>query len=200
VGMKGRITLNAVVGLVVIAAVSANAGNHRPRGSRPPIGGDGTYLVGRDIRPGTYRTTGNTGGRCHWERAEDASGKAGSLLAHATVTGTGYVTVDATDKLFTSSRCGDWEAVDKKATGTPHGSRFDGDGGMYRVGVDIAPGAYRSAGTTPGRCMWERDRDALHTLASVLASGHATGSAVVTISAGDAYFTTSGCKDWTRTS
>jgi hypothetical protein len=201
--MKGRIALNAVVGLVVIATVSANAGNdRRPLGSRPAIGGDGSYLVGGDIRPGTYRTTGNTDGRCHWKRTGDASGRAGSLLAHATVTGTGYVTVNATE-MFTSSGCGDWEAVGTKATGppgAPPGSRIDGDGGMYRVGVDIAPGTYRSAGTTAGRCHWERDRDALHTPGSVLAHDNATGSAVVTISPGDAYFTTSGCRDWTRAS
>jgi hypothetical protein len=202
--MKGRIALNAVVGLVVIAAVSANAGSHRPPGSPPPTEGDGSYLVGRDIRPGTYRTTGNTDGRCHWERTRDASGGPGALLAHATVTGTGYVTVKATDGLFTSSGCRDWEAVGTmKATGSPGappGSRIDGDGGMYRVGVDIAPGTYRSAGTTAGRCRWERDRDALHTFGSVLAHGDATGSAVVTINADDAYFATSGCRDWTKAS
>jgi hypothetical protein len=145
VGMTGRIALGAVVGVVVIGVVSANAGNeaaksgagkessagqHPESGSgsghasgrksadaggtkakadeKPTIGGDGSYEVGKDIKPGTYRTTGNTDGMCHWERAKDASGEKDSLIANGNVTGTSYVTVKATDKLFKSSGCKDW--------------------------------------------------------------------------------------------
>lgn len=227
-GMKGKIALGAVVGIVVIGTVSANAGDggtgdsgsgdkaSSSSGERTGAGekgqdtaeaaekkaafaGDGDFQVGSDVKPGTYRTTGNTDGMCYWERAKDSSGEVDSLLANDNVTGTSYVTVKATDKLFSSSGCADWEAVVDKATakGSP-ATTMAGDGGMFRVGVDIAPGTYKSTGNTDDSCYWERAKDAEHGLESITANDNVTGSAVVTISASDAYFKTTGCQDWKK--
>ncbi|MEV0221222.1 hypothetical protein [Streptomyces sp. NPDC050704] len=160
--------------------------------------GDGDFEVGTDVKPGTYRTTGNTDGLCYWERAKDASGELDSLLANDNVSGTSYVTILATDKLFKSSGCQDWEAVAAKASGTP-ATRIKGNGGMHRVGSDLAPGTYRSTGNTDDLCYWERTKDASHSLDSVIANHNVSGTAVVTVAAGDAYFKTSGCQDWKRT-
>ncbi|OIJ62998.1 hypothetical protein [Streptomyces mangrovisoli] len=160
--------------------------------------GDGDFRVGKDIKPGTYRTTGNTDDMCYWERAKDASGEMDSLLANDNVTGTSYVTVKATDKIFKSSGCNDWETVDAKAKGTP-GTRMAGDGGMFEVGTDIAPGTYRSTGNKDDGCYWERTKDAEHGLDSIIANDNVTGTAVVTIGPKDAYFKTSGCGDWKKT-
>lgn len=228
-GMAGRLTLSAVVGVVVIGVVSANANTsagggssghgtegssasaeHDTTGTKDPgtpqaatrkkvsIDGDGDFRVGRDIEPGTYRSRGNTDGLCHWKRAEDTSGDTDSVLADAHVRGTGYVTVKATDKVFKSSGCKAWAAVGAKAQGSP-ATRMTGDGGMFRVGVDIAPGPYTSTGNTDGGCHWERTKDAEHGPNSILAKDTVTGTAVVTISTQDAYFTTAGCNDWTKT-
>ncbi|KOV89177.1 MULTISPECIES: hypothetical protein [unclassified Streptomyces] len=161
------------------------------------IGGDGEYQVGTDVKPGTYRTTGNADGMCYWERAKDASGELDSLLANDNVSGTSYVTVKPTDKLFKSSGCEDWEAVDPKAKGTP-ASSMDGDGGMFKVGTDIAPGTYRSAGNADDSCYWERTKDAGHGLDSIIANNNVTGTAVVTISPSDAYFKTNDCGTWKK--
>ena len=227
-GMKGKIALGAVVGVVVIGTVSANAGNdgkgagsgssgkdssasatHQPGGEKDSGGaeaaekkkaafdGDGDYQVGSDIKPGTYRTSGNTDGMCYWERAKDASGETDSVLANDNVTGTSYVTVKPGDKLFKSTGCNDWEAVTPKAKGTP-ASSMDGDGGMFKVGTDIAPGTYKSAGNTDDSCYWERTKDAAHGLNSIIANNNVTGTAVVTISPSDAYFKTTGCGDWKK--
>lgn len=219
-GMKGKIALGVVVGVVVIGAMSANAGKEAAKGSgdkgssaaqhsastskgkadeKPALSGDGSYLVGKDVKPGTYRTTGNSDG-CYWERAKDASGDTDSLIANDNVAGASYVTIKATDKIFKSSDCNDWQSVGGKATGKPAGSRISGDGGMYRVGDDIAPGTYKSTGNTDDQCYWERAKDALHSVESIKANDNVTGTAIVTISAGDAYFKTTGCKDWTKTS
>ena len=226
-GMKGKVALGAVVGVVVIGVVSANAGNNGDGGTdkgssasaereaggkkgakdtgkaevaekKAAFAGDGDFQVGSDIKPGTYRTTGNSDGMCYWERAKDASGEMDSLLANDNVTGTSYVTVKATDKLFKSSDCNDWEAVDTKAKGSPAAS-MAGDGGMFRVGADIAPGTYKSTGNKDDMCYWERAKDAEHGLDSIIANDNVTGSAVVTISASDTYFKTSGCTDWKKT-
>ncbi|MEU1009642.1 hypothetical protein [Streptomyces sp. NPDC005890] len=226
-GMKAKLALGAVVGVVVIGTVSANAGNDGKDGGsgighkgssasaehtsggkkdsggataaekKAAFGGDGEYQVGTDVKPGTYRTTGNTDGLCYWERAKDASGELDSMLANDNVSGTSYVTIKPTDKLFKSHDCEDWEAVAPKAKGTP-GSSMDGDGGMYKVGTDIAPGTYKSAGNTDDGCYWERVKDADHGLDSIVANNNAKGTAVVTISPSDAYFKTNDCGDWKK--
>lgn len=160
--------------------------------------GDGDFQVGKDVKSGTYRTTGNTDDMCYWERAKDASGETDSLLANDNVSGTSYVTIKATDKIFKSSGCKDWEAADTRAKGSP-AVKMAGNGGMFRVGVDIAPGTYRSTGNTDDSCYWERAKDAEHGLDSIIANNNVTGTAVVTISPKDAYFKTSGCRNWTKT-
>ncbi|MFF4353175.1 hypothetical protein [Streptomyces sp. NPDC001530] len=229
-GIKVKVGLGAVVGIVVIGVVSANAGNSDDSGSgdkgkdtsasaeresgkkadaktgdkvnkaekKVAFKGDGDFQVGTDIKPGTYRTTGNTDDMCYWERAKDASGEMDSLLANDNVSGTSYVTIKAGDKLFKTSGCKDWEAVDAKASGSP-ASQMKGNGGMYRVGADIAPGTYKSTGNTDDSCYWERAKDATHSMNSILANNNVTGTAVVTISAGDGYFKTTGCGDWKKT-
>ncbi|KOG28652.1 hypothetical protein [Streptomyces resistomycificus] len=228
-GMKGKVALGAVVGVVVIGVVSANAGDSGDSGSvksgkgsstsaqgkpgakkgkesgtakgaekKVAFSGSGDFEVGTDVKPGTYRTTGNSDGLCYWERAKDASGEMDSLLANDNVMGTSYVTIEATDKLFKSSDCNDWEAVDLKAKGSP-AARMDGDGGMFRVGADVAPGTYKSTGNADDSCYWERGKDAEQSLDSIIANDNVTGTAVVTISSSDAFFKTSGCKDWKKT-
>ncbi|GAB2763394.1 hypothetical protein [Streptomyces bullii] len=226
-GMKSKVALGAVVGIVVIGAVSANgggdgsgsstskgssAGAQRTAGGKQAekeakaetaekkvaFEGDGDFQVGTDIKPGTYRTTGNDDGLCYWERAKDASGEMDSLLANDNVTGTSYVTVKATDKIFTSNGCNDWEAVGPKAKGSPDATPA-GDGGMLRVGLDIAPGTYKSTGNTDDSCYWERSKDAEHSIDSIIANDNVTGTAVVTISSSDGYFKTTGCQDWKKT-
>lgn len=224
-GMKGKIALGAVVGVVVIGAVSAHAGDkgsgsasdsgsgkhsstsaeHGSGGEKAQaakkkaaFAGDGDFQVGSDVKPGTYRTTGNTDGMCYWERAKDAKGETDSILANDNVSGTSYVTVKATDKLFKSNGCKHWETVGAKAKGTP-AAGMAGDGGMFRVGSDIAPGTYRSTGNQDDSCYWERAKDADHSLRSIIANNNVTGTAVVTINASDGYFKTTGCGDWKKT-
>jgi hypothetical protein len=233
-GMKGKVALGAVVGVVVIGVVSANAGDNGNGGGtdaggknsstsaqsqhgsggkqktggkqttdkkavvkKAAFAGDGDFRVGSDIKPGTYRTTGNRDGMCYWERAKDAKGEMDSIIANDNVSGTSYVTVKATDKLFKSSGCKGWEAVGPKAQGTP-AATMAGDGGMFRVGSDIAPGTYRSTGNKDDSCYWERAKDADHSLRSIIANNNVTGTAVVTISPRDTYFKTSGCGDWKK--
>jgi hypothetical protein len=164
------------------------------------IDGEGSFQVGSDVKPGTYRSTDNTDGMCYWERAKDSSGETDSLIANDNVMGTAYVTIKASDKIFKSSGCKGWEAVPAKATGTPE-SEVSGDGGMYRIGADLAPGTYKSTGNAnDATCYWERSKDALHGIDSIIDNENVSGNAIVTIAAGDGYFKTNGCKNWKKTS
>ncbi|MFF0437206.1 hypothetical protein ACFYU9_33905 [Streptomyces sp. NPDC004327] len=163
------------------------------------IDGDGDFEVGKDVKPGLYRSTGNgDDAGCYWERAKDSSGDTDSILANDNVTGTSYVQVTAKDKIFKSSGCQSWEAVDAKATGTPK-NELKGHGGMFKVGVDIAPGTYKSTGNKDDACYWERAKDASHSTDAILANANVTGTAIVKVSASDAYFKSTGCGDWVKT-
>ncbi|MBT2442872.1 hypothetical protein J7E93_22745 [Streptomyces sp. ISL-36] len=180
---------------------SAKPGGEKkaPEGKKAvTVDGDGDFEVGKDVKPGLYRSTGNEDGLCYWERAKDSSGETDSILANDNVTGTSYVQITPTDKLFKSSGCGKWEAVDEKAKGTPKAAP-KGDGGMFKVGVDIAPGTYKSTGNKDDGCYWERSKDASHNTDAILANNNVSGTAIVKIAATDGYFKTSGCGDWTKT-
>lgn len=156
--------------------------------------GDGTFQVGSDIKPGTYKTSGNDDGMCYWERDKDAKADTDSILANDTVAGSSYVTIKPTDKIFTSTDCKDWFAAGADKPGAPKTSMGDG---MYKVGTDIAAGTYKTKGGET--CYWERTKDALHDVDSILANDNVTGQGVVTITAKDAYFKTAGCGTWTKT-
>ncbi|WP_137988924.1 hypothetical protein [Streptomyces vilmorinianum] len=218
---KTLTTTGALVALVVIGATGCEGGGdttspkstskqEQPatggdKGDKAPetkkaatIDGDGDFEVGKDVKPGLYRSTGNKDAGCYWERAKDSSGDTDSILANDNVTGTSYVQIAATDKIFKSEGCGEWEAVDAKATGTPKAAP-KGDGGMFKVGLDIAPGTYKSTGNTDDGCYWERSKDASHSTDSILANNNVSGTAIVKISKTDGYFKTSGCGDWAKT-
>ena len=75
---------------------------------------------------------------------------------------------------------------------------LSGDGRLT-VGVDIAPGTYRTAGpASPTHdCSWSRRGQGAEG-ETVLASGVPTAPATVTLRPGDAVFVTRGCAPWTR--
>jgi hypothetical protein len=72
--------------------------------------------------------------------------------------------------------------------------------GTFRVGIDIVPGTYRSAGPSPegdSDCYWAR-LSSLRTT-DILDSGLSTGALVVMITPNDKAFATHGCLPWQRT-
>lgn len=74
------------------------------------IPGNGSYLVGSDFRPGTYRSSGNTSS-CYWERARSADGTGGSIIANGISTGQLVVTVATGDSVFRTTRCAAWKRI-----------------------------------------------------------------------------------------
>ena len=67
--------------------------------------GDGTWRVGFDIEPGTYRTTGTDS--CYWARLSNFTGS-NDIIANDNARGPAIVTILRSDAGFTSSRCGTW--------------------------------------------------------------------------------------------
>ncbi|MFF2774566.1 hypothetical protein ACFVU3_06625 [Streptomyces sp. NPDC058052] len=73
--------------------------------------GDGEYLVGEDIRAGTYKTTGPDGSfGCYWARLKDASGEFDAIIANNNLQGPGRVTLKK-GEYFQTQRCQEWKKV-----------------------------------------------------------------------------------------
>ncbi len=83
-------------------------GAFTPIGAAAVAGGattiaEGTWLVGSDIAPGTYRTQTEGDGifdSCYWARLSDLSGELDAIIANENVSGQGLVTIEASDFAF----------------------------------------------------------------------------------------------------
>jgi hypothetical protein len=71
--------------------------------------GQGTYAVGLQIKPGTYKAVGAEDG--YRARLRDASGGVHSIIANEIVSGQAIVQIKATDEFFTTSGVGEWRRV-----------------------------------------------------------------------------------------
>lgn len=84
--------------------------------STPPGLTDGTYLVGTDIKAGTYKTPGpgsmDVLDSCYWERDSNDSGTFEAIIANGDITGPGRITVNAGEILNLSGDCS-WSLVAK---------------------------------------------------------------------------------------
>jgi hypothetical protein len=80
-----------------------------PKAPAATIAGDGTFLVGTDVKPGQYR--GNTsGGDCYWARLSSTSG-GDNIIDNGLSSGPQVVTIKRTDKAFESQGCGEWTKI-----------------------------------------------------------------------------------------
>lgn len=71
---------------------------------------DGTYIVGTDIEPGTYRSSGGVG--CYYARLSGFHGGLEDLITNGNADAPVVVEIGATDAGFQSKRCGSWEKVE----------------------------------------------------------------------------------------
>jgi hypothetical protein len=76
-----------------------------------PHFGDGTYQVGTDIQPGTYRTREGSP-NCYYERLKNFTGGMNSILANGNTNAPTIVTNQPTDAGFQSQSCGTWTKLE----------------------------------------------------------------------------------------
>jgi hypothetical protein len=78
--------------------------------------GQGTFVVGREVQPGTYRTEGpdqdSLVSICTWQRLKNTSGEVGSWIASGIEKGPAVVTIKSSDAAFKSQGCQTWTKVD----------------------------------------------------------------------------------------
>ena len=160
----------------------------------------GTYMVGAEMAPGFYRSSG--AGECWWERLGGFGGTDGETIGRGGRGGSGQIVeIAPTDAGFwTSKGCGRWVRGERPVI-TP-GAPFAG--GAYRVGSEIIPGRYRAAssGGQGGVCWWARLGGFRGTDEEYLgrydAGWNNHYSAIVDIAASDVGFVSKGCGMWTR--
>jgi hypothetical protein len=88
-----------LAGLVVMAPASA-----LPAATIP---GDGTFLVGTDIQPGTHVS--NSPGYCSWYRLSSLNGASNNIIDSGnTASGKQYVTIAPSDMAFKTLSCSAW--------------------------------------------------------------------------------------------
>lgn len=80
-------------------------------GPATSFAGDGEYLVGTDIKAGTYRTAGvDSSFGCYWARLRNASGEFEAIIANNNLKGPGRVTLNK-GEYFQTNRCAEWKRV-----------------------------------------------------------------------------------------
>ncbi|MEV4916191.1 hypothetical protein AB0K47_05185 [Streptomyces tirandamycinicus] len=95
----------------VTETVTAKPKKTKAPGPATSFSGEGEYLVGEDIKAGTYKTAGpDSEFGCYWERAKDASGEFGSIIANNNLNGPGRVTLNR-GEYFKTNGCQEWKQV-----------------------------------------------------------------------------------------
>ncbi|MCO7192298.1 DUF4190 domain-containing protein [Pseudonocardia sp. McavD-2-B] len=78
------------------------------------IPGTGTFLVGEEVEPGTYRSTPTERvmSWCYWSRLSSLDGTVDSIIANDGGDGPKVVTISPSDRAFETSGCNTWERVE----------------------------------------------------------------------------------------
>jgi hypothetical protein len=89
---------------VSVPTSTSTSTSTKPAGPATSFSGDGTFRVGVDIQPGTYRSEG--GAACYWERLRGLSGSIDDMIANG-VAGS-PVQILPSDVAFKTQACGSW--------------------------------------------------------------------------------------------
>ncbi len=149
--------------------------------------GEGTWVVGDDIQPGTY-AAGPGLDFCSWERLSGFSGEFEDIIAIDVGDPRPIVTIFPTDAGFTSASCGEWLPIADAVT-TPSGD------GTWVVGSELASGTY-AAGPGLEFCSWERLSGFSGEFEDIIAIDVGDPRPIVTIFPTDAGFTSTNCGEW----
>lgn len=178
----------ALATLISIQPVAAMSDVH----SSKSYSGNGTYKVGKAIKPGIYVSKNSQSAFCYWATLSGFSGKLSDISASDIGGGQAIVEIQSTDKGFKSNRCGKWSRL-----GTLKNLAVIPGNGTFSVGDQIAPGTYQSTAKSD-MCYWATLSGFTGTLDQINASDIAEGPQIVEITDGDVGFKTSRCGSWKR--
>lgn len=99
-----------------IRPIAAPAGTRPPRKpvekspALPAAAGDGAWLIGKELKRGTYTTPG-AGDRCYWALVSNLPGQLATVVSSAGETGKQTITVGPNVRAFITYGCGKWELI-----------------------------------------------------------------------------------------
>lgn len=147
---------------------------------------DGTWIVGKDIKPGIYKAE----NVLYWARLKSLSGELDAIIANGNPQGQAYVEIKKSDKAF-KTQGGTWTKIDPKKYKGKQATSFGS--GMYLVGKDIQAGTYKIQVTGPAG-YWARLKNISGELNGIIANGNPTGPGYVKIEDSDFAFQCFGVK------
>jgi hypothetical protein len=159
--------------------------------------GEGTFAVGKDIKPGIYSSAvPNKSIGCYIEVSKDDSATFDAIISNDNVSAGAHAMVTvASGQFIKTSGCGDWAPA--SATG-PQSTTFTD--GIFRAGIEIAPGSYTA--TVPSdssNCYVEVSKDGTGLFASIVSNDNfnAGSHARVAVKAGQ-WLKADGCGPFTK--
>lgn len=153
--------------------------------------GDGTFQIGKDIQPGTYRTRDSSPG-CYFARLKGFGGTVGEIIANNNTDAPAIVTIAPTDKGFESQNCGTWTKDLSQITTT----KTSFNDGIYIIGTDITPGTYKNTGSSG--CYYARLSGFGGTIDNIVTNNNVDTATIVTIAPSDKGFDSQNCGTWTK--
>lgn len=103
--------------------------------------GDGTFKVGIDIQPGTYRSAG--GESCYWERLRGLSGSYKDIIANGAGNAPQVVQIEASDVAFKTQHCPVWTL---QSAGSPTPTSTSTSAVALPPGAQVCPPSSGPAG------------------------------------------------------
>mgnify|MGYP000854431277 CR=1 FL=1 len=112
IGVQATVTVTEPAPTITVTETAGGgAEDAQDAGPVTTVAGDGQYLVGEDIKPGTYKTAGTARDYpCYWARLKDASGELSAIITNDNITGPTRVTVKK-GEYFETKGCREWRRV-----------------------------------------------------------------------------------------
>jgi hypothetical protein len=154
--------------------------------------GDGIWIVGVEILPGTYRTA-SSPDLCYGARLSGFGGTFGEIIANEVALYPIIVTIEPTDVGFESVDCDLWTNDLTPRTSSPTSGFSDG---YWQVGPEVAPGLWRNSDSSES-CYWERLSGFSWEFSDIITNGLSTSIQTVRINPGDVGFHAWDCGTWT---
>ncbi|MDP9343594.1 MAG: hypothetical protein M3Q23_16180 [Actinomycetota bacterium] len=152
---------------------------------------DGTWQVGKAVKPGVYRLLAPFHG-CYYARLRNFNG-ANDIIANGLPTGESWVVeIRSTDAGFESDHCGTWTS-DLSRVSQSLTTITDGE---WIVGTDLQPGTYRTT-SAKGGCYYARLSN-FSGVSDIVSNDLGGGPHIITIGSGDAGFQTEKCGVWKK--
>lgn len=152
---------------------------------------NGTFIVGKDIQPGTYRTR-VANKWCYYVRVSGFGGTSDEIIANEFTNAISIVTISPTDKGFISKNCWTWtQDLTQITKNTTSFSDW-----IFIIWTDIAQGTYKNSGWK--WCYYVRLANFSWDMDSIIANEFTNDVSMISIAPSDKGFKSNNCGTWNK--